>query len=58
MCMGQRIGEVVKINGNEALVRFGKEISRINISLLKNIRVKDKIICSGNVAIERIEDED
>jgi len=56
--MGQRIGEVVKINGNEALVRFGKEISRINISLLKNIRVKDKIICSGNVAIERIEDED
>ena len=58
MCMGQRIGKVVKIIGNEALVRFGKEISRINISLLKNIRVKDKIICSGNVAIERIEDED
>lgn len=56
--MGQKIGKVVKIEGDEALVKFGKKTRRINVSLLKNVKVKDKVVCSGNVAIERIEDED
>ena len=58
MCMGQRIGEVIEINGDEALVKFENGTSKVNISLLKNVKIKDKVVCSGEVAIERIEDED
>ncbi len=54
MCLA-KVGEVIKIEGNEALVKFGKKLERINISLLKNLKEKDKIICSGNVAIEKVD---
>lgn len=57
MCMA-KIGEVVKINKKEALVKFGNKTSKINISLLKNVKIKDKVVCSGKIAIERIGDED
>ena len=51
-----KIGEIIKIEGKEALVRFGEEIERVNISLLKSVKEKDKIICSGKVAVEKLED--
>ncbi len=51
-----KIGEIIKIEGKEALAKFGKEVSRVNISLLKDVKVKDKIICSGKVAVEKLED--
>jgi len=55
MCIA-KIGEIIKIEGKEALVRFGKEIERVNISLLKSVKAKDKIICSEKVAVEKLED--
>jgi len=50
-----KIGKVVKIEGNEALVKFGNKTERVNISFLKNLKVNDKIICSGKIAVEKID---
>ena len=57
MCM-MKIGKITKIQGKEAVVKFGNKSSKINISLLKGIKPKDKIICSGEVGIEKVENED
>lgn len=55
MCIAN-VGEIVKIEKEKALVRFGKKILKVNISLLKNLKEGDKIICSGKVAVEKVED--
>lgn len=57
MCI-VKIGRIIKIQGREAIVKIGNKTSKINISLLKNIKPKDKIICSGKLGIEKVENED
>lgn len=51
------IGEVIKVNKKTALVKINNKTRKVNISLLKNVKVKEKLICSGNIALERVEDE-
>ncbi|MCS7106246.1 MAG: HypC/HybG/HupF family hydrogenase formation chaperone [Candidatus Aenigmarchaeota archaeon] len=55
MCIA-KVGKVVEIKGNKALVKFDKKIEKIDISLIRGVKVKDKIVCSGRVAIERVEE--
>ena len=57
MCM-TKMGKIIEIKKGIALVRFGNRTSKINVSLIKNVKMNDKILCSGDVAIERVEDED
>ena len=51
------VGKVIEIKGKKALVEFENERKEIDVSLLENVRKNDKVICAGNIAIERIEDE-
>ncbi len=51
-----KIGKIVEIQGSEALVKFKNKTERVNISFLKGLKVNDKIICSGKIAVEKIED--
>jgi len=50
------VGKIIEIKGKRALVEFENERKEIDISLLKNIKINDKVICAGDVAIERIKD--
>lgn len=55
MCLA-KVGKIVKTQGKEALVKFKNRTEKIDISLIKGLKVNDKIICSGKVAIEKLED--
>jgi hydrogenase maturation factor len=52
-----KIGEVVKVSKKTALVKFKGKIQKVNISLLGDVKLKDKLIFSGGIALERVEDE-
>lgn len=54
MCV-TKIGKVIKILGEEALVDFGNKTEKINVSLIKDLKVNDKIVCSGKIGIEKLD---
>lgn len=55
MCM-VKVGKIIEIKENEAIVKFKNRTEKINISLIKGLKVNDRIICSGKIALEKIED--
>lgn len=47
-------GKVVKIQGEKALVAYGKRKKSVDISLLKKIKVGDFVLISGKVAWKKV----
>jgi len=52
MCLA-KVGKIVELNGNKAIVKFGKTFEEIDVSLVKGLKVGDKIICSGKIGVEK-----
>lgn len=47
-------GKVIKINKKRALVDFGEHQHTIDISLTKNVKIGDYLICHGDLAINKL----
>jgi len=47
-----------KINGNKAVVDSGGHNHEVNIDLLKNVKIGDYILVHGDMAINKVAEED
>lgn len=55
MCLGIPM-KVIKIDGDEGIVRSGGLKKRANFSLMKNVKPGDYILLHAGFAIEKIKD--
>ncbi len=48
--------KIVSVNGKNAIADFSGQIKEINVELV-DIKEGDTVICSGNIAIEKVDED-
>lgn len=51
-------GEVIKIYGDESLVKFGKIKKKVNTFLIEDLKIGDFVLVHAGCAIDKLDEEE